>query len=564
MNKEVKSVLIGYVAVYAVAALVGFQYSNVPSVTLYALLATLFLIPTLLIIRNGLSVSLKVTLLVVTPLLPALLVLDPLEIGFYGYDPYRTLQTAFEFRENGPLWIASNRASWPAFYAFVWVIRFLIGGEIASFGRFLPLFVLIVPVILYAFARKLVNEQSAFLVAMGLVGVRTLFTFQVKFVDESLAFALFFMLLLTLRLQTSNGRRGRYLCYLFASTIAITHHYIGLLAVFLLVLWDLSDSTALRFAVEQHRLPFSGVTALTGGLFAGMFLIVAPNFLIRLISNADFSLADGASSPGEETSTPTPTDTSTPSGTPSIETSAPQTDTTPEPSGSTPMSDSSADPDDGSTPNPLVQYLRNRWQFIPTNLLLLSVLGAVIVGLRSLSARRDRWQVVTGLFGAVMALGYGVSVIFGPIVPLDPSRYLVYMVPMLLTAIGLSIAQSTSRVRVKQVLAVGVALLAITQLLLVSPAVLYTDPTEPTPDEEHFTASQFAASDWVASYGGDRVVGTERGVWLKNGVYRLTHSAEYDCRTLQSTRIDIEEGQPQPEDEVLYDNGVVGLYRCAG
>jgi hypothetical protein len=163
-----------------------------------------------------------------------------------------------------------------------------------------------------------------------------------------------------------------------------------------------------------------------------------------------------------------------------------------------------------------------------------------------------------------MALGYGVSVIFGPIVPLDPSRYLVYMVPMLLTAIGLSIARSTSRVRIKQVLAVGVALLAITQLLLVSPAVLYTDATEPTPDEGHFTASQFAASDWVASYGGDRVVGTERGVWLKNGVYRLTRSAEYDCRTLQSTRIDIEEGQPQPGDEVLYDNGVVGLYRCAG
>jgi hypothetical protein len=195
---------------------------------------------------------------------------------------------------------------------------------------------------------------------------------------------------------------------------------------------------------------------------------------------------------------------------------------------------------------------------------LLSVLGAVIVGLRSLSARQDRWQVVTGLFGAAMALGYGVSVIFGPIVPLDPSRYLVYMVPMLLTAIGLSIARDTSRVQVKQVLAVGVALLAVTQLLLVSPAVLYTDATEPTPDEEHFTASQFAASDWVASYGGDRVVGTERGVWLKNGVYRITRSAEYDCSTLQSSRIDIEQSQPQPEDEVLYDNGVVGLYRCAG
>jgi hypothetical protein len=561
MNKTVKSGVIGYLAVYAVAALTGFQYgSSSPVMILYILLATLFVIPTFLITRNDLAMSLKVILLAVTPLLPALLVLDPLEVGFYGYDPYRTLQTAFEFRDNGPLWIASNRASWPAFYAFVWVVKYLLGGEIASFGRFLPLFVLSAPVILYVFVRKLVDDQSAFLIAMGLVGVRTLFTFQVKFVDESLAFTLFFVLLLTLRLRTSDGPRGRYLCYLFAGIIAITHHYIGLLAVFLLVLWDLSDSTALRSAVEQRRLPFSGVTALTGGLFAGMFLVVAPEFLIRLVSSADFSLSDGASSPTEETPTPTPTETSTPS----TEMSAPQTDTAPEPSDSTPMLDSSANSDDGSTPNPLVQFLRKRWQFIPTNLLLLSILGAVIVGLRSLPARRDRWQVVTGLFGAVMALGYGVSVIFGPIVPLDPSRYLVYMVPMLLAAIGLSIARSTSRVRVKQVLAVGVALLAVTQLLLVSPAVLYTDATEPTPDEEHFTASQFAASDWVASYGGARVVGTERGVWLKNGVYQLTRNSEYDCSTLQSSRIDIKQSQPRPEDQILYDNGVVGLYRCTG
>jgi hypothetical protein len=566
MNKEAKLVLAGYAVLYAIAALVGFQYGDsVPLATLYVLLAVLFILPMLLVIRNDLSVGLKATLLVVTSLLPALFVVDPLEIGFYGYDPYRTLQTTFEFRERGPLWIANNRASWPAFYAFVWVVKYLLGGEITSFGRFLPLFVLSVPVTLYAFVRKLVDEQSAFLVAMGLVGVRTLFTFEVKFVDESLAFVLFFMLLLSLRLRSSDERRGKYLCYVFAGMTVLTHHYIGFLSILLLVLWDLSDFATLRSALEQQQLPFSGVTILSGGLFAGMFLVAAPEFLLRLISNADFSLSNNTSapsSPGQGTATSTPSSGSTPTRTPSSETSPSKTDTTPESSDSTPVSNPSNLSGDGSSAIPLVQFFRNRWQFIPTNLLLLSILGAVLVGLRSLSISRDRWQVLASIFGTVIAIGYGISVIFGPIIPLDPSRYLVYMVPMLLTALGISLGRRTSPIRGRQVLTVGVALLAVTQLLLVSPAVLYTDATEPTPDEEHFTASQFAASDWMGSYAGDRIVGSENGVWLKNGIHRLTYGEEYDCEILQSSRPDVDRGQPRPEDEILYDNGVVQLYRC--
>ncbi|MFC6974402.1 hypothetical protein ACFQL1_06600 [Halomicroarcula sp. GCM10025709] len=268
-----------YSLLYAVSALVGFQHgSSVPTVTLYLLLGTLFVFPTALVLRHNTPISINVALLIATPLLPALLVVDPLEVGFYGYDPYRTLQTTVEFREHGPLWIAGKRASWPAFYALVWIIKFLTGGEISSFGRFLPLFTLIVPTMLYAFARKLIDDDSAFLVAMGLVGVRTLFTFEIKFIDESLAFVLFFALLLSLRLIASDGRPAKYLCYLFATATVLAHHYIGFLTVFLLVLWDLTDSDKLQTVMKQKKIPFSGITALSGGLFVGMFLVIAPSF----------------------------------------------------------------------------------------------------------------------------------------------------------------------------------------------------------------------------------------------------------------------------------------------
>jgi hypothetical protein len=568
MNSQVKLGLSAYALLYAATALIGFRFGDaLPVATIYVLLGVLFAVPVWLGVRANLTVSMKVALLLTLPLLPALLVVDPLEVGFYGYDPYRTLQTTFEFRANGPAWIANNRASWPAFYSLVWAVTSLTGVEVATVGRYLPLFVVGVPVVFYAFARGVVSDQTAFLAALGFAGVRTLFTFQTKFVDESLAFAAFFLLLLALRLGDAGGSRSRWLSYLFALTAVLSHHFVGLLTVAVLVLWDVTRLLAsVRRSGHRSGTPLSGVTALAGGVFGGMFLLVAPDFVVRLFGLVElpsFGPTDGGSTDAPSTSTATDTTSvSTDSGgTTGLTESSPQGATT---IADTPEAQSSPTTDDGAPTGMagrLVGFLTDNWRFLPANALLVGLASVVAAGLPSLSFQRNRWPLVATILGGLLAVGYGFSIVFGPIVPLDPSRYPVYMVPMLLLALAHLVDAGRIPTR-RQALAVAVVLLAVTQLLLVAPGVLYTDISGTTVEEDHYSPAQLAASDHVARYGVDQVVGWERGLWVRAGAYAVPREEAPDCGILRVWRRDAPTNYFSPTDEVVYDNGAVRLYDC--
>jgi hypothetical protein len=546
MHEETKRALSLYALAYAATAVVAFRLGDVvPGPTAYVLLSVVYVVPVWLAARRRLDDRLAVALLVTTPFLPALVVVDPLEVGFYGYDPYHTLQTAKAFDTEGPFAVARDRFAWPGFYALVRAVTVVTGLPLETVGKYLPLVVVVAPALFYLFARRLVRHRTAFLAAMGFAGVRTLYTFETKFVDESTAFVLFFGLLLLLAFRaTSRASSASTLAGLVAVAAVLTHHYVGALVALVLLLWDLTGVDPSRLDVRRLARTPSRLTAVTGILFAIMVLVVSPGFLGFLGSVADVSPSPAV----DVADTPVPSDDATPAGAGSGE-----GDTTPattEPSG------------DGGSPGPLAGIPLRLLQFVATNVVLLTLLSIVVVSGRSWIRSRPGLA-VCGAFGSLLAVGYGYSVAFGPVIPLDPSRYLLYMTGALLVPAGYALDRTNVPVDSTTAFSVLVVLLAVTQMVLVPASVMYSSQERTTIGEDHYSPSQFAAGEWVAEYDGDRVVGWEYGHWRASGVDRVAfESAEANCSLLHVWRADAPQSQSDVRDSVVYDNGNVELYYC--
>lgn len=533
MNGETKHALSLYALAYAFTALVAFRAGgSVPVPTAYVLLLAVYAIPVWLAVRGRLGERLAVALLVVTPVLPALVVVDPLEVGFYGYDPYVTLRTATEFATSGPLAVARDRFAWPGFYAFLHAVTAVTGISLTTVGKYLPLVVVVTPALLYLFARRVVPRRAAFLVAMGFAGVRTLYTFEAKFVDESTAFVLFFSLLLFLALRsTARESSVSALAGLFAVAAVLTHHYVGALAAFLLVLWDLADVDSSRLDVRILHRRLSGLTVVTILAFSVMVLAVAPGFVGFLGSVADVS--------------------------PSIDTGD-----APGPSNAAAPSEDAAPPtEDGGGASGVFESVSLRLlQLLAANLALVALLAVVVASFRTWF-RSSPAPVVCGAFGSVLAVGYGYSVAFGPVIPLDPSRYLLYMTAALLVVAGYAFDRTDLPVDSAAALSALVGLLVLTQLVLVPPAVVYSSQERSVVGEDHYSPSQLAASAWVAEYDGGPVAGWERHLWRINDVGYVS-VADGNCSVLRVWRSDAPTAAPTPNESVVYDNGRMRLLRC--
>lgn len=534
-----------YALAYGLAALVAFRLDDVvPVPTAYVLLASLYVIPIWLVSTRRLDKHLMIIFLIVTPLLPALIVIDPLEIGFYGYDPYGTLQTAFEFRTDGPIEVARTRLAWPGFYAFLWAVTSVVGVPIETVGKFLPLVAVWTPLLFYLFARRITTSRTAFVAAMGFAGVRTLYTFQVKFLDETTAFLLFFTLLFLLAVRSdSRSSSVSYLALLVASGAVLTHHYVGALVAFLLLLWDVSEREMFRVGrLRDLEWPFSRLTLVTVGILIIMFFIVSPQFLGFLISVADVSTSPSSETletPQAPDPTPTPDSRESTSGT--VDTS-----------------------DNGGGLLQTIQDFPVRfWKLLATNIVLIALLSIVVTTFRSWALDSHPALLVSGTFGCILALGYGFSVVFGPVIPLDPSRYLLYMTGLLLVPAGYALREGELSTDPNAVFSTLVVLLVLTQLIVVPSVVMYSDQGQTHVGEGHYSPSQFAASDWVSEYDGDQVVGWEGGAWSVNGIQQVrVGSADRDCSVLRVWRQDAPYDPRRPTDNVVYSSCQVDLYRC--
>jgi len=578
-----------YALLYALVAFVGFRLGGVvPDITIYLLVAGLFLTLLWLAVQTESSAWLASALALSLVVLLGLLVVDPLEVGFYGYDPYYTLRALNEFRTKGLLWLANNRGAWPAFYAYVWAVTSLLNLEPIVVGKYIPLVAAAIPLACFVALRRLTNLRLAFVTTIGIVGIRTLVNFEMKFLDETIAATLFFMVLAVLALQrrrTTSSRAYTTLLSLFAITAILTHHFAGLLVTLLLCLWALSQTDVLGrivpFLEGVHRPSASTRKAaiVASVAFVVVLLVVANSFFFWVFATVDLGVplggggGSGAAStttaPVEVTTSQPTSSASTPTGTdspPTTEDEPPSTGTEPPTTTASGPTETARTTDDtqagggssvfgggsGGFPSRFVQLLSAN----------LSIIG--LFGLLGFSYFRnhvlEREVISLTVFTGLLASLYGWSVAVSPIIPLDPARYLLFMVATLLIVVAIRVYHIDSET-LSQLFCMLLIALVVTQMALIPPSVWYSNQDRTAVSEGHYAPSQFAASDWVAEYYEGEIIGWESGVWVYSDVYISSPEDRGSaCGAAYVWRDDID--QQRPNKSAIYNAGDVSLYIC--
>jgi len=409
---------------------------------------------------------------------------------------------------------------------------------------------------------------------MGFAGIRTLYDFQVKFIDETTAFVLFFTLIFLILVHTaSRGSAISYLSLLVAAGAVLTHHYVGALVLIFVILWDLSEFEYQQIGRKRNmNCPFSRLSIIAGTIFIVMLFIVTPQFLGFLISVADINTSPSS----EILDTPQGPDDSPRQG---REGGGPDSGRSTASSGSDnptvthetkAISDGSvgtyAETDESAIESliqTIIGYPFGFWQLLVANIILITILAIVVTTIPRWAIDTHPALTVSGVFGCILAVGYGYSVAFGPILPLDPSRYLLYMTAMLLIPTGYALQRIDFTIDSTTMFTTLVVLLIITQLTIVPPPVMYSNQAQTRIGEGHYSPAQFAASDWVSEYDGNQIVAWEDGLWRAKGIWNIgLDSDPSDCSVLRVWRQDAPPDYRQPSDIVVYSSGSMELYRC--
>lgn len=503
----------------------------VPSPVGYLMLFGLFLIPLVgdRITRNG--ENYHIIYLLVTTSYSMLVVIDPVEIGLYGYDPYSYTLTSYQtlFESHSVTHFVDVSSSWPAYYHLLASLDLVTAIDLLMIGKYSPLLIAFIPTFLYLTLCRFTSTKIAFLTGMGFASTRTLLAFESKFIDEFPAIFLLFALILVFSVDekakySKIGQKRKYIigCILMIA-IVLTHHAAALLAISFVFVW-----TVIVRLINVERLPsriqpiddqWSPPLTLTiiGVIgFIGIWIYAAPNFT-RIVS---VSLLDSVVhvSGGEV--------------------SGPST----EPS------------------QPIRSLISTSAMGVFAILACINAYG--VLSKKRLSSWAYVWIIYAGMIGCI----YSVFLIVGRFVALDPIRFLIVLIPTILAPalaiIGAKI-DSTAPQYMKGVSVLIVLSLIITQLAAIPPHVVFSDPSQTEFGEGHYTPAQFSASSWVAEYEEDRgVLAYEHGLWIAKGTENVSNSFVWQCTNqLRVWRAEGFRNYPARED-VLYSAGNIAISKC--
>jgi hypothetical protein len=535
-----------YLGLYLLTTVVVFRAGSlVPEITGYVLLLALFVIPLGLAERGRLTPAWEVFFLFATPLLPILVVIDPFETGLFGYDAYSFTIPALDYLRNGASVGAFVNADgdWPAFYAVALAFQQLSGVDTGLLSKYLPLFVVALPFVVYAGVELLATRRIAFYTGMAVASTRTLVLFEVKFVDETIAVLLFFTAIVYLALTTHERRAVVGLAAVIAA-LALTHHatsvFFGILLACMLGA-GLIERVPLPGVLARRLYPQRGTpvgVGITGTVVVvfgvgAVFFFLAPQVTTELVHTAYGALFEGQQ-------TAAPVQSGGGGGILSVS---------------------------GVPPRQLVSRAA----------ILVFALMAAVTALGVLT-RYDAayWEV--GWVGAagIFAVLYFASLVGGRVVPLDPIRILLFLVatitpPTLSVVSRVRLPAKLSRLVSERrgahlvrgtVAALIVTALILTQVAAFDPYVLYTNPDETVIGEGHHTSAQFGASQWTERHYSGAVLGAERSLWVAyDNNYRNPIHGEGACESLLTVWRP-ESGDARPANvSVVFDSADVSLTR---
>ena len=521
MNRQEKAAFSLYLLLLAASSIALFHPTIRPSYLFgIFLLVAAYIYPITIGAFRGSSRRFATLFLVLTTIFSMLVVIDPVEIGLYGYDPYIHTFPAYEFMQTNPSFseFINSQEEWPGFYVFVTVLE-TVGIPISLVSKYIPLIAGAAPLFFYLGLSRVLNNFNAFLIAMGFASTRTLLLFEGKFISESMAIGLLFFAVMIL--FVTDGRRRKIALFITILALCVTHHVTALFAILLLTVWP-SVSGFLEYDYVPSRLrpvqdsvtPLLAFAAVSSIIFVLVFLYGGGNFARWVLATFTSSLQVGSGSEvaglsgGEQT-------------------------------------------------------IRG---LVAQGALPLFVIFALIVSAGQFSMRRQsKWTTGWTAFAGLIAVLYVISLAVGAFIPLDPIRFLIILVPFLLasTVAVLTLEGGVSSDSQRQALAVIlVVALIVTQLAAIPAHVLISNPSQTTIGEGHYSASQWAASDWVDRYSLDRLWVYERGLWVAGGTIDVVDQQEAQtCGGSRVWRADTGH-RSLGQSAIVYSAGRIAIEKC--
>lgn len=483
----------------------------------YVVLFVLFLIPAVTVLKLNVPKWLLSLFLLSTTSVTMLATIGPNQAGLYGYDPYTYSLEAYRLFQSGSMEIIAARGHWIAFPALVSIAVETLDLSVIRLGKYLPIVVSTVPVFLFLGLSNVIDDSSAFLVALGVASTRTLLLFEVKFIEEPFALILLFSSILAI-FTVANRNRQSILVFLLVFTLGLMHHYIAAVCVLILIVWALIPILPLPARFNPMRTNFS--PAITHGFVAAILLIIVFMYIYGPFTR--FFILNFVVDIGP--STPSITEPSTVTG--------------------------------------LRTYLS--LSSLAVYFILASITAGGVLSRKNISDWELSWAVLSGLF----AIAYLGAILGGEKVPLSGSRFLVILIPFLLSISIVFVTEKKFSVpKAKTVAVVLVVGLVITQLAAIEPYRINTNPSQMVYPEAHYTSSEYATADWMIEYGGgQQIVDEQPHLWAARGYSnQSTLAASSVCRGYSVEReeyLGIDQWSRPPDQSVIYSGGGITIGNC--
>ncbi|MBV0925199.1 hypothetical protein KTS45_13420 [Halomicroarcula limicola] len=559
-----KVILCFYWIVFGTTCILAFKLGpTAPPFSTFVFLVGIYAIPIVLIyLRTPLPIVKG--LLLTSTALGVLIIIDPFEPELYGYDSFNLLND-WVFYLNYDITIetfVSLSEERPFFFQFSNIIYRLLDIVLVDLlhiydridpltvAKYIPLLSVFTPYLFYVALSKFTNARRALVVAFGFASVRTFLLIESQFINEM--FGLFlFVLLLTLVPRIESRNVSVAVLGALGVALAGTHHFAASVATGFFGLWlgvSLLSTSSLPYRVPylprflpnptRRRAPIRNLAIATiaigvvnlyffSYIQTGMSIDLVNAFINRLLLDGSTGGATGniGSGVGGE----------------------------------------------GNT----VRTLLSSYGAI----LVLGLLAAINAATILTSYDNAVWETAWVVYNGILSVAYVLFLVIGRLVWLDPSRFLVFLLPFLL---GVAIhALGEYRFHVTewgasdiQIGSLIVILLVVTQTAAIPSYVLETDPSTSAIGESHNTVQHLSASDWLQTTGTKPVVSWEGVVWgVRNG-HKIRSFEEFDgdcgdglyiewreaaARSLGRSREDV-----LSQYSVIYSSGDVSLGYCRG
>lgn len=527
MKKLNKLYLSCHFAMVSVTFLISFNIVNLNEQYVgYLLFILLFSSPIIMSRHISFTALQMIGILITNSFVVLIIVIDPIEVGLYGHDPYTTAVPASRTVIEGNDWtdLTDVRSSWPLFYFLVAILVNILNFPLISLAKFIPLYMILGPLFFFTALRNYASLKIAFISAIGLTGLRTFYLFNSKFVDQTLAILLFLLVLIAVSIQ---DERSYFLSLCGIVSLSLTHHATSFNLILLISIW-ISIELLSRYNIIPERISVSSprypsprliTTIISGILIAIIFMYYAPTFWQELIYNTIDYIGAPIQTPESNV-----------------------TDAT------------------GLSKTSRLSDTISRFA-IPL-FGIFAIIGVVgILSKAQSTVWMSGWIIYAGVTGAL----YTITLFGGKVVGLDPIRLLTFLYLPLIppSLVFLSHFKNTfgydSIETAKYLLIIG---LIITQIFAIPSHVMYSNPSETSLQEGHFTESQFAASEWSQKYSNLGIVPYEKGVWVsENNTLALLKFFEYyeDSHYLRPRRPPAAASSLHFQEKV-YDSGEISLY----